>query len=83
VQSKVVDLEVVLWVFFYVLIVELEKYFRDKFIYDMQKENNLGDIAMAGYSPLIPEPLRDKYKKEADIDKYLKNIERLRKRGLV
>jgi len=60
-----------------------EKYFRDKFIYDMQKENNLGDIAMAGYSPLIPEPLRDKYKKEADIDKYLKNIERLRKRGLV
>jgi len=38
---------------------------------------------MAGYSPLIPEPLRDKYKKEADIDKYLKNIERLRKRGLV
>ena len=37
----------------------------------------------AGYSPLIPEGLRDKYKREADIDKYLKNIERLRKRGLV
>jgi len=46
-------------------------------------ENQLGDIAMAGYSPLIPEGLRDKYKREADIDKYLKNIERLRKRGLV
>ena len=60
-----------------------EKFFRDKFIHDMQKDNQLGDIAMAGYSPLIPEPLRDKYKKEADIDKYLKNIERLRKRGLV
>ena len=49
----------------------------------MQKDNQLGDIAMAGYSPLIPEGLRDKYKREADIDKYLKNIERLRKRGLV
>ena len=29
------------------------------------------DLA-AGYSPLIPEGLRDKYKREADIDKYLK-----------
>ena len=54
------------------------KLFLDNFL-----EKQLGDIAMAGYSPLIPEPLRDKYKKEADIDKYLKNIERLRKRGLV
>ena len=60
-----------------------EKFFRDKFIKDMQRENQLGDIAMAGYSPLIPEGLRDKYKRESDIDKYLKNIERLRKRGLV
>ena len=60
-----------------------EKFFRDKFIHDMQKENDIGDIAMAGYSPLIPEGLRDKYKREADIDKYLKNIEKLRKRGLV
>tara|TARA_B100000123_G_scaffold112770_1_gene83109 strand:- start:158 stop:412 length:255 start_codon:yes stop_codon:yes gene_type:complete len=58
-----------------------EEFFRKKFIHDMQKENQMGDIAMAGYSPLIPEPLRDKYKKEADIDKYLKNIERLRNRG--
>ena len=54
------------------------KLFLDNFL-----QNQLGDIAIAGYSPLIPEPLRDKYKKEADIDKYLKNIERLRKRGLV
>ena len=54
------------------------KLFLDNFL-----QNQLGDIAMAGYSPLIPEPLRDKYKKEADIDKYLKNIEMLRKRGLV
>ncbi len=54
------------------------KLFLDNFL-----ENQLGDIAMAGYSPLIPPSLRDKYKREADIDKYLKNIERLRKRGLV
>ena len=54
------------------------KLFLDNFL-----ENQFGDIAMAGYSPLIPEGLRDKYKREADIDKYLKNLERLRKRGLV
>ena len=54
------------------------KLFLDNFL-----QNQLGDVAMAGYSPLIPPSLRDKYKREADIDKYLKNIERLRKRGLV
>ena len=36
-----------------------------------------------GYSPLIPEGLRDKYKREADIDKYLKNMQKLKKRGIV
>ena len=40
------------------------------------------DLA-AGYSPLIPEGLRDKYKREADIDKYLKNMQKLKKRGIV
>ena len=45
--------------------------------------NQFGDIAMAGYSPLIPESLRDKYKREADIDKYLENMRRLKKRGIV
>ena len=40
------------------------------------------DIA-AGYSPLIPEGLRDKYKREADIDKYLKNMQKLKKKGIV
>ena len=40
------------------------------------------EIAKA-YNKLIPEGVRDKYKREDDIDKYLKNIERLRKRGLV
>ena len=40
------------------------------------------DLA-AGYSPLIPEGLRDKYKKESDIDKYLKNMQKLKQRGIV
>ena len=40
------------------------------------------DIAKA-YNKLIPESLRDQYKKQSDIDKYLKNIERLRQRGLI
>ena len=45
--------------------------------------NQFGDIAMAGYSPLTPESLRDKYKREADIDKYLKNMQKLKKKGIV
>ena len=40
------------------------------------------DIAKA-YNKLIPESLRDQYKRQSDIDKYLKNIERLRQRELV
>ena len=40
-------------------------------------------VLAKGYSPLIPEGLRDKYKREADIDKYLKNMQKLKKRGLV
>ena len=40
------------------------------------------DLA-AGYSPLIPEFLGDKYKKEADIEKYLKNMERLKNRKII
>ena len=54
------------------------KLFLDNFL-----ANQFGDIAMAGYSPLIPEPLRDKYKREADIDKYLENMKRLKKKGVV
>jgi len=54
------------------------KLFLDNFL-----ANQLGDIAMAGYSPLIPPSLQEKYKREADIDKYLKNMERLKKRGIV
>ena len=54
------------------------KLFLDNFL-----SNQFGDIAMAGYSPLIPPSLQEKYKREADIDKYLKNMERLKKRGIV
>ena len=40
------------------------------------------DIAKA-FNKLIPKNLRDQYEKQSNIDKYLKNIERLRQRGLV
>ena len=40
------------------------------------------EIAKA-YNKLIPKNLREQYEKQSNIDKYLKNIERLRQRGLV
>ena len=40
------------------------------------------EIAKA-YNKLIPESLRDKYKREADIEKYLKNMDKLRQRGIL
>ena len=44
----------------------------------------LQDFMIAkGYNKLIPEGLRDKYKREADIDKYLKNMDKLRQRGIL
>jgi len=44
----------------------------------------LQDFMIAkGYNKLIPEGLRDKYKKEEDINKYLKNIDKLRQRGIL
>ena len=45
-------------------------------------QNFIGDEIAKGYSPLIPEGLRDKYKREEDINKYLENMKRLKKRGL-
>ena len=42
----------------------------------------IGQEIAKGYSPLIPEGLRDKYKREEDINKYLENMKRLKKRGL-
>ena len=50
----------------------------------MEFLNGFKDTKLAaGYSPLIPPSLQEKYKREADIDKYLKNMERLKKRGIV
>ena len=44
----------------------------------------LQDFLIAkGYNKLIPEGLRDKYKREADIEKYLKNMDKLRQRGIL
>ena len=40
------------------------------------------EIAKA-YNKLIPEGLRDKYKREADIERYLKNMDKLRQRGIL
>ena len=40
------------------------------------------DIAKA-YNKLIPESLRDQYKRQSDIDKYLENMKRLRQRGIL
>ena len=49
-----------------------------------EPEKYLGAIQLAAaYSPLIPVNLRDKYKKQADIDKYFKNMQRPKERGLV
>ena len=45
-------------------------------------QNFIGDEIAKGYSPLIPEGLRDQYKNKEDINKYLENMKRLKKRGL-
>ena len=51
---------------------------------DDQNLQFLQDFMIAkGYNKLIPEGLRDKYKREADIDKYLKNMDKLRQRGIL
>ena len=54
---------------------------------DLEDDENLDflqDFLVAkGYNKLIPEGLRDKYKREADIEKYLKNMDKLRQRGIL
>ena len=51
---------------------------------DNENLDFLQDFLIAkGYNKLIPEGLRDKYKREADIDKYLKNMDKLRQRGIL
>ena len=75
-----------------------EKYMREKRQREFDEELRMDNVAMSddenlnflqdfmiakGYNKLIPEGLRDKYKREADIDKYLKNMDRLRQRGIL
>ena len=44
----------------------------------------LQDFLIAkGYNKLIPKGLRDKYQREADIENYLKNMDKLRQRGIL
>ena len=44
----------------------------------------LQDFLIAkGYNKLIPKSLQDKYQREADIEKYLKNMDKLRQRGIL
>ena len=51
---------------------------------DNENLDFLHDFLVAkGYNKLIPEGLRDKYKREADIEKYLKNMDKLRQRGIL
>ena len=51
---------------------------------DNENLDFLQDFLIAkGYNKLIPEGLRDKYKREADIDRYLKNMYKLRQRGIL
>ena len=51
---------------------------------DNENLDFLQDFLIAkGYNKLIPKGLRDKYKREADIEKYLKNMDKLRQRGIL
>ena len=76
----------------------MEKYNLEKMNRDNQEQLRMDNISMSddesldflqdfliakGYNKLIPEGLRDKYKRDADIDKYLKNIDKLRQRGIL
>ena len=76
----------------------MEKYNLEKMNRDNQELLRMANISMSddenldflqdfliakGYNKLIPEGLRDKYKREADIEKYLKNMDKLRQRGIL
>ena len=51
---------------------------------DNENLDFLQDFLIAkGYNKLIPKSLRDKYQREADIEKYLKNMDKLRQRGIL
>ena len=76
----------------------MEKYNLEKMNRDNQEQLRMDNISMSddenldflqdfliakGYNKLIPEGLRDKYKREADINRYLKNMDKLRQRGIL
>ena len=69
---------------------EMNRRNREEFEMDnigMSDDENLDflqDFLIAkGYNKLIPKGLRDKYEKEENINKYLKNIDKLRQRGIL
>ena len=76
----------------------MEKYNLEKMNRDNQEQLRMDNISMSddenldflqdfliakGYNKLIPKGLRDKYQREADIEKYLKNMDKLRQRGIL
>ena len=76
----------------------MEKYNLEKMNRDNQEQLRMDNISMSddenldflqdfliakGYTKLIPKGLRDKYQREADIEKYLKNMDKLRQRGIL
>ena len=76
----------------------MEKYNLEKMNRDNQEQLRMDIISMSddenldflqdfliakGYNKLIPKSLQDKYQREADIEKYLKNMDKLRQRGIL
>tara|TARA_R100000781_G_scaffold15434_1_gene12720 strand:+ start:399 stop:713 length:315 start_codon:yes stop_codon:yes gene_type:complete len=76
----------------------MEKYNLEKMNRDNQEQLRMDNISMSddeslnflqdfliakGYNKLIPKSLQDKYQREADIEKYLKNMDKLRQRGIL
>ena len=76
----------------------MEKYNLEKMNRDNQEQLRMDNISMSdnenleflqdfliakGYNKLIPKSLQDKYQREADIDRYLKNMDKLRQRGIL
>ena len=76
----------------------IEKFNLEKMNRDNQEQLRMDNISMSddenldfvrdfliakGYNKLIPKSLQDKYQREADIEKYLKNMDKLRQRGIL
>ena len=76
----------------------MEKYNLEKMNRDNKEQLRMDNISMSddesldflqdfliakGYNKLIPKSLQDKYQREADIEKYLKNMDKLRQRGIL